>query len=106
MEPTDAVLEDCLPVKAPRLEQGGGFVGTVVEHHGGPHTLALVAPHLRHIGSMHAIVLEPAVEAINAHLADLGLYLASDRIIHHRRDHGGFPSEGAGKVGGDIEFPP
>ena len=84
MEPTHTVLEDRLPIKATRLEQRGGFVRTVVEHHRGTHAFALIAPHLSHIGAVHTIVFKAAVEGVDAHLADLGLDFSTDRVVYHR----------------------
>ena len=101
-----AAREDDLPVEITGLQEGGGLVGAIIEHHRGAHPEAAIGVVVGHVGSADAVVLEMLV--VSLHAARLHAFgdLVADRLRDHGRDQPGFHTRAVGEVGRDVIFRP
>ena len=104
VEPANTGTEDAGPVEVARLEECAGFVGTVIEHNRGTHTVALVGVDGGDVWTTHAVVLKVLVERGDTHLANPALDQFADRVIDHGCGHTGVQAEAVGEVGRDVVF--
>ena len=94
----------CGPVEIARLEQGAGFVRSVVEDHRRPHAVAAIAVDGGDVRAAHAVVLEPFVERRDAGFAHARLHQFADAVVDHGRRDAGAQAEAIGQIGGDVVF--
>src|SRR5207247_7376098 len=98
----DATGEDLGPIEVPRLEQGAGLVGPVVENDRRTDALAAVAEDGGNVRSADAVVLKPLVERRDAGLAHPRLHQLANAVVDHGRGDAGPQSEAIGQVRGYV----
>ncbi len=104
VKPADSRSEDGLPIEVAGLKHRPRLVRTIVENHGSAHAEAAIAVNGRHVGAVHAIVLEMFVERPHAHGAYALGYQVTNGIVDHRGCYARLQAKAVCQVCGAVEF--